>query len=523
MNTLKQTIKKQLIILGNGFDLQCGLPTRYQDFFDNEFGINLIAKISFLYDKYLRQKKDISLQEYIKKERANLKKHLKDAIYNNPKKVERILKDYILQSKLTLEELASINLDDKNQIIVENLKTRFNKFNKRNFNPWCKVAIAAFAFIRSKSPIMWNDVETMIYQIVTWILVEHDKSYWKVNKPDDLDAHKYYSTLEDTIEVQLNHDFTQLFNGYDFEDQRALNVDTYQSKFRKVIENCFYSEYSPEQIAFDMLKKLVAFEERFANFISITMQKNQSEYYDIAMRIFKRIIGPNIKNKAICIDVLNFNYSLDMSFATELATNLRPNIDLSISSWSNIHGLANWNKLRTIEAYDKINKIENVKLPKPIFGIDNHDILGKDNNGNIDFDDPRRIFTKSYRLLDNHINDTRTKNFQSDVDVISFYGHSLSQADYSYFESIFDQYDIFNSNVKLEFYYWPGFSKDSTANHEEMAVLAKTEERKTIKKIVRLLTSYGMTLKNEHGENIINKLVLEQRLTVLPNFEIDEI
>lgn len=36
-----------------------------------------------------------------------------------------------------------------------------------------------------------------------------------------------------------------------------------------------------------------------------------------------------------------------------------------------------------------------------------------------------------------------------------------------------------------------------------------------MKKVVKLLTSYGLTLKNEHGENIINKMMLEQRLAIV--------
>lgn len=35
--------------------------------------------------------------------------------------------------------------------------------------------------------------------------------------------------------------------------------------------------------------------------------------------------------------------------------------------------------------------------------------------------------------------------------------------------------------------------------------------------IFKLLNSYGSTLANEHGENIINKLMLEQRLEISPS------
>ena len=116
--------------------------------------------------------------------------------------------------------------------------------------------------------------------------------------------------------------------------------------------------------------------------------------------------------------------------------------------------------------------------------------------------------------MDNHINDIRTSNFQDNVDVITFFGHSLSHADYSYFESIFDKYQIFNSNVKLQFYYYPGNTKGKTKL--EAQVESKRQERKIMKNVVELLISYGETAANVHGENIVNKLMLEQRLSVLP-------
>lgn len=40
-----------LLILGNGFDLQCHLRTTYQSFFDSRFKINLVSQIHFYYIK----------------------------------------------------------------------------------------------------------------------------------------------------------------------------------------------------------------------------------------------------------------------------------------------------------------------------------------------------------------------------------------------------------------------------------------------------------------------------------------
>lgn len=37
-------MEKELLIIGNGFDLQCGLKTRYKDFFFDRYGVNLVAE-----------------------------------------------------------------------------------------------------------------------------------------------------------------------------------------------------------------------------------------------------------------------------------------------------------------------------------------------------------------------------------------------------------------------------------------------------------------------------------------------
>ena len=51
----------------------------------------------------------------------------------------------------------------------------------------------------------------------------------------------------------------------------------------------------------------------------------------------------------------------------------------------------------------------------------------------------------------------------------------------------------------MEFYYAPQFTK----------------EEDYTKDIDALLTDYGQTLSDTHGENIFNKLMLEQRLKIL--------
>lgn len=172
--------------------------------------------------------------------------------------------------------------------------------------------------------------------------------------------------------------------------------------------------------------------------------------------------------------------------------------DIPLNSWTNIHGLASYRDKNAEGYINRIQKKRLKKLPAPIFGIDNHDILRNDFP-----DDLRLLFTKSYRLVNNNIISMIQTDTFANAECIMFYGHSLGRADYSYFETLFDDSNLYNSQTKLIFYYY-----------EEDNPLTSREQYTS--DVVRLLTSYGQTLSNIHGENIVNKLVLEHRLEVLP-------
>lgn len=131
-----------------------------------------------------------------------------------------------------------------------------------------------------------------------------------------------------------------------------------------------------------------------------------------------------------------------------------------------------------------------------IFGIDDNLIQAQGAGSEL------RLFSKTYRkmLSSDKYSITLPPNDGSPI-AIKFYGHSLSEADYSYFQSIFDYYDLYaNGKVELTFYYSNGFE-----NHDA---------------VYKLISVYGKSLTNkEQGKNLIHKLLLENRLHI---FEIKE-
>ena len=141
-----------------------------------------------------------------------------------------------------------------------------------------------------------------------------------------------------------------------------------------------------------------------------------------------------------------------------------------------------------------------------IFGIDGKDCM----------DNPDAVaFTKTFRLMqiggsrtDKLISTANSANLRDATDVIKFYGHSLGKADYSYFQSIFDGVDLYESKTVLVFYY-PYSRADGaeTQNERWRTCLANS--------INNLLVDYGATMDNQdHGKNLLHKLLLEGRLII---------
>lgn len=153
---------------------------------------------------------------------------------------------------------------------------------------------------------------------------------------------------------------------------------------------------------------------------------------------------------------------------------------------------------------------------KPIFGIDymkNYDgkfylFNKKDINKNI-FYNNLIDFTKTSRIF---FNGTSEKIFKlpdrDELKKIYFMGHGLADADYSYFQALFDYYDIYNSNIIIEFLYSDFREKEKCIEEKTGEVRKDTEE-----KIIKLFDAYGKTLNNkDKGKNLLHKLLLENRL-----------
>lgn len=206
------------------------------------------------------------------------------------------------------------------------------------------------------------------------------------------------------------------------------------------------------------------FESDFAKYIAKCQAKDNHAYQLDANKLISNLVS-NVEETSI----LSFNYT-DLSF--DCLDTLGKLTEVLIIE--NVHGKA---------------------TQEIIFGIDYKDL----NYNSTEFK-----YSKTYRKLLMNMKDYQHHALPQKILKIKFYGHSLADADYSYFQSIFDFYSIYNSTVVIEFFFYV-FNKNMFNDILSNQLLAVT----------RLFSIYGETMTNkDHGKNILHKLLLENRIKI---------
>ncbi|WP_455049471.1 AbiH family protein [Granulicatella adiacens] len=363
---------KQLLIIGNGFDLACGLKSRYNDFF---------------YDLYKENPQNYSITE---------------------------------------EE-----------------------------NYWFKLFKGMVKFDENYT-LGWTDIELQI-------LIELMNIEFIYN----IDLLLNLNTLEskDSIKAYISRFiYTKSNENKHYDEDSVLNTFLVLKKTLHEHEIDILDKRS----TFDRLKKdLKKFENTFAFYLNNELERNGDDYLINSSRLFDRLLLQNhLSNKS-----RNYQYN-----RTDIGDNTQQIISFNYTQPS---------------LYDSIRYIHgNLKNRNIIFGIDYDSVSNLFNYHPLEF-------TKSYRILENKLNSK--VSISSDIKNILFYGHGLGEADYSYFQSIFDTVDLYHSDAKLIFY-WTQFG-DQDQYIEQ------------VEKVVWLIEKYGQTFANkDHGRNLFTKLLLENRI-----------
>ena len=319
---------------------------------------------------------------------------------------------------------------------------------------------------RTKLPELQNNSIFLLY-----LLLEKDNEieYWNDVEKKIFPCAKELEKLSELNDESFLKEFQYFTNEY-IEDFKQNEEIIRKIILRKCIQQKKYHE------DYNYLVELNKFEKEFGNYIS----QINNDLFDIGMGTFE---DKNIEYKVrkifevdnnITNIVINFNYT---TYLKEMDY---------ISEMTNVHG--------TFE--------------NPIFGIDNTEI------GN---DREFYYLTKTSRVL---FNNTIKEEFKLpnkiEISKICFFGHSLARADYSYFQSIFDYYDIYNSEVKLEFKYYNYIKDDKKLTDKEKKERKDEVKSNMHKSVIELMNDYGNTASNKsRGQNLLHKLILENRIKIV--------
>ncbi|MBS9336810.1 AbiH family protein [Fructobacillus papyrifericola] len=196
------------------------------------------------------------------------------------------------------------------------------------------------------------------------------------------------------------------------------------------------------------------------------------------------------------VEILNFNYTDLKNVSLRCLDGF--NVQNGEKLVSENHDLTYYKKINVENIHGEIDK-QNI-----IFGIDSHDDQKLQNH---DFQLLVQPFTKTSRKL--RMTESTDFSIRSSYHNIVFFGHSLSDADYSYFEYIFDEVNLYSSNCNLIFKY-------ATAYDSDNAHAIKASVCENVEKLIR---RYQDTLPENQQKDLFNRLLIQHRIQII---DIDE-
>ena len=410
----------QLLILGNGFDLHCGLKSSYKDFFQSTI-------LDTIGGRYGLQQMKAGVSGFW----------------------ETLLFGY------------------------------YTTFGKVNYN-WCDIE----TIIKNTVLAIGNRNKGLAFEALESVKRRED--------PNEIKS--VYGAIEHFIYINcMSIFYDTLYSGKTYSDNEAYSLlinrilqelHKFERGFCKYIKKNIVNpnnekEYNTQYIvnAMNLLNTLTGFTDiRYETIDDIIERQEEAYYKPLSPTMYqsdwreKHILSQEFSNLH-SVNILSFNYTALFDI-------------LGVQSpclYNNVHGKLCMNKCA-----------ENCASCNIIFGIDDTVIQSQEENFEL------HKFSKTYRKM--LIADAETSilpKIDNQMIEIKFYGHSLSEADYSYFQSIFDYYNLYENNkVSLIFYYSKGFEQ--------------TDE------VYRLINTYGKTLSNkDQGKNLTHKLLLENRLKII--------
>lgn len=442
----------------------------------------------------LQKKVIMSLNELPKNKDNNSKNKITVNNKDDITQIEKNIKEFYNSYKINISTQITSSKELKRYFFKELLKKYFiiSNFLKTNkiFEKYQKFVDNENSKLEDENKEVYEELENFNFKSR-----EELKKYFGENLTDEQIIEKYNykknwefylklkkisseildfpNNLESYYKINLLSELnkTEKDFGKYLEKQQKKGID-------KIIGNLTYyisTKYHNDKIAPPLKIPKIKIDE---NDFKKTKENFEEEY----QKIFKLF---NDKNT---YTVLNFNYTDYLS--NEIIKGL-----LNIKNVLNIHG----------------------NFQEPIFGIDNKsfDIIPIFSDTEYIYEDEIKNkehiknFVKAARVLHHGI----LKKFKlpaiDKLKSIYFFGHSLSEADYSYFQAIFDLYNIYSSEINLIFLY--SDFKPTQRAEQNFAVM-------------KLLEEYGKSMDNkDKGKNLYYKLLIENRIKLLSLEQFEEL
>lgn len=455
-------VPKSLLVIGNGFDLSCGLRSNYLSFFKETLRSKIypsepeatekikqdlekyIRFVNFSYDSpnILTRTKDIDNLFILDLNIWYLLFVYKDMIYDSDW--------YLIENQIAIELLA----DHNNLNIVEKIgDTLLNIYREKRGIEGKRIP----QFCKNKTKIYENEkLIGKIYELISYCLLHKDLGRLDSNNK------AVFQELRETVQ-RLGDEYRELSS------QDKINSSPYFEMFEQKITSVLFP-----LVARALLAELNELEGDFRNYLKKCIKTSRIPYTENAESLFRDILAP-VNNDRGYSDMVDFNI-LSFNYTTPWET---PNnrIFAKVFDSINIHG--------------QISNDDGI-----IFGIDDEKIAPTQNEF---------IFSKVARTLDLITLSNHRKNFEellsTSIENVVVYGHSLSIADYGYFRMIFDKY-VENSEVKFYFIFrkYKGTTKDK-------------ERKKLVKSISELFGKYSID--KEKNTDTFKNLIQNQRIKII--------
>ena len=242
------------------------------------------------------------------------------------------------------------------------------------------------------------------------------------------------------------------------------------------------SPWSPQELVDYLGEQLSKLEDNFSGYMTSICEGND-DYIERSAKLLRWMIAdtwPTEGKLALNTTVLSFNYTNPFK---------QPVGRRSAVRIINVHGSLD---------------------SGIIFGIDSTKCTG--NPLAFPFSKTYRVMTAGTDFGEGAVHTAGGSLLSLETGVVKFYGHSLGEADYAYFQAIFDSVSLYDSDVKLVFYYKPHVKP----GEDSVTSLSDQRAKNTMAtRVAKLLAEYGNTLDNEnHGRNLMHKLMIEGRLEV---------